>query len=1074
MFEFTDAYLTPFNWAKNAYQYMLNQVPNNSLQITKSSLTSIGVESELGIVNQEFTESYWNSTSLNFVSTVGALYQTIDQSEAYFNSMYSLISSRLTESEKRVQEQESNLKILLNGSKNIASTAVHIKGGDSSYIEQDEKYYRNYGLLEFVPNEGVFRLKDTGFFSSIRSLGGFAGSVAVDFTLGEYSSNGDIRSIADGVRNTFWATTFYAPAPVRADQSDVAWLPNEYKHGFSMMLTYYMDRPTLATEVYVDPITTEPMDLVSVSWTPMTISTAIQNGSFTTSGNWTYVGGASFLASSLGLGIASGSCVSTSTSGWVSQTFGVSGNYLASGSVDLVTTGRRCQVHYNMKGLGDLVAGVRLSWLNSSGKVVQYKLKEDFPTAFFSSYRLVDYAPTDAVSGRIEFGIFTPTTSASAYFDEVEVLMGERNFSCEEVIDRPKTISLPEIARSGRFSFTFAQRNPRREILAKESVGLELPNISGNLDLDSSLQQATVNLGKKLLYPGPGTSIFSYRLGLKELDLRYREHTPRGSLVSLPLDSRKEIRNIWVTAEVGQSFNDNTKFCIYPFSDNSEYKLYISPFLIGEVDSATTNFFNEGNILKVYTPEEETAGWINYNDTYFVTAPRFVTESFDGTTRESKIKLMHAPHFRRVLFKNVKEWLTKYSIWTNLFDPNLGVIYGLPENMLETKTAIRNNTASGFQLDDLISREGYIPLKVTVSTDKWTAVPDQYGRPDVSKVRTAIAEQLTETTVVETTVEVQEDYLSLDAWLASTLVSTFIRMVRSGFNPINASFSTIERQFSSLSPSLQQTITLKEMTENLKNTNIFQEVIALNYLRSSYDGFKAQGKIPKNTQKTRTTTAAVEINDVFKTRFSPIITGQNGTFLQLYWFDPTNIKYSPMSRSAFELVNPEIGLVKVLQAAPASSFTSILADYKYISNTEVEDHYGSVIDFSVAASSISGLTSNIIGLRSKPFPVTRNMTDYENGKIPTLKYPDFDRLSKTYYPVIEYYINSDGELIFARDFFKFGDIPAKVSIEYETLAIQPRLGVEVTRAGSPASTPTIQNLSLRVRESSPLPVREVM
>jgi hypothetical protein len=100
------------------------------------------------------------------------------------------------------------------------------------------------------------------------------------------------------------------------------------------------------------------------------------------------------------------------------------------------------------------------------------------------------------------------------------------------------------------------------------------------------------------------------------------------------------------------------------------------------------------------------------------------------------------------------------------------------------------------------------------------------------------------------------------------------------------------------------------------------------------------------------------------------------------------------------------------------------------------------------------------------------MTDYESGKIPTLKSPDFDRLSRDYYPIIEYYVNSDGEIVFARDFFKYGDIPAKVQVEYQTLGIQPRLAVEVIRSGSPAVTPTIYNLSLRVRESSPIPIRE--
>jgi hypothetical protein len=1075
MFEFTAAYLKPFDWAKQAYDYMLGSVPNKKLDITKESLVSPtlpSLSSESVFIS---TDSDWNFNSKNQVALLGAMYQSIDQAEEYFNGLYTLVSSRIAESEKRIQEQDSNLRVLLSSSRNVATTAIHLKGGDSTSIETNEKYYRVFGPLEAVPNEGIFRLKDTGSFSSIRSLGGFGGQVEIDFTLGQIVSNGKLEAITDGTRNTFWSGVFYTPAPVRADQNDVAWLPSEYKHGYACMITYYMDRPTVATEVYVEPVTTEPMDLVSISWTPINLSTAIINGTYYTSGNgeWSYVAGASWNASSLGLGVASGACLVVGSSGWASQTFGVSGTYLTVSGTSLVNEGRRCQIHYSMRGAGDLVSGVRIVWLNVSGDVIDYKLKEDFPTGFFANHRLVDFVPVGAVSGRIDVGIFTPVVGASAYFDEVKVLMGERNFPCQEVIDRPKTISLPEIARSGRFSFTFSQRNPRREVLAKEAINISIPEISDNLYIDSTLQQATTNLANRLKSPGPGTSIFSYRLGMKELDLRYREHIPRGSIVSLPLYSRREIRNIWVTAEIGQFFNDNTKFYIYPFADNTELKDQIQPFGIGEVDSASTTLLRNGEILRIHTFEEQDAGWVNLLDKVFLTNPKTIKETFDGTDREGRVRLNYAPHLRRVWLKNIQDWLKAHSIWSTPFDPNLQIIYGLPESMQSTINAIRNNTASGYQLDDLISREGYIPLKVTVSTDKWTAVPDIYGRPDISKVRTALLEELTETTVVETTVEVQEDYMSYDAWLAATDLKTFSELRWGSWNLQNLRMNGFFGDYwTSYNEEALKPLTLKKLYEDLIVKNPIQAVPYKTFLKASYDMLKAQGKIPKSSNNTRTTTAAVEVDDVFSTRYKPIITGPNGTFIQLYWYDPTSVKYVPVSRSAYEVVKPEIGLIKILQAAPGSGFTSILADYKYISYTEVEDHFGSVITFAVAASTATGAIAASIGLTSKPFPITRNMTDYEDGRIPTLRAPNFDRLSKDYYPVIEYYVNSDGELIFARDFFRYGDIPARVSVEYQTLAVQPRVGVEITRSGSPAATPTINNVSLRVRESTPLPIRE--
>lgn len=1069
MNEYTDAYLKTFSWAKQAYEYMLGMRPNETLEITQDSLTApIVSELPTNAINI-FTDSDWNFNSKSQISTLGGIYHSIDQAEKYYNSLYTIITSRMAESERRIQEQDSNLKVLLSASRNVASTSIHIKGGDTTSIESKEEYYRTFGPLESVPNEGIFRLKDTGSFSSIRSLGGFAGQIEFDFTLGQLVENGDLKYIADGARHTFWAGTFYTPAPMRADQNDIPWLPLDYKHGFACMLTYYMDRPTLATEVYIEPVVTEPMDLVSISWTPIDITSSIINGTFASSGNWTYTGAVTFLSSSLGLGTASGSCIMAySTSGWVSQTFSVSGSYLASGAAELTSFGRRCQVHYDMMGKGDLYAGVRLVWLDASGSVIEYKKKEDYPSGFFTTHKLVDYIPLTAASGRIDVGIFTQCTSASAYIDNVQVFLGEREFQCQEIIDRPKTISLPEIARSGRFSFVLAQRNPRREVLAKESVTSYIPEIIGNPYIEPSIQNATSNISANLKSSGPGTSIFSYRIGMKELDLKYREHIPRGSMVSLPLFTRREIRQIWITSEIGQFFNDNTKFYIYPFADNTHLKTEIQPYGIGEVDAASTSLLREGELLKIHTYEEQTAGWTNLLDKVYITDPKSMKEDFDGTDREGKVRLQYAPHLRRVYLKNIQDWLKIYGIWASPFDPNLETIYGLPANMSTTKDDIRAGTASGFELDDLISRQGYIPLKVTISTDKWTAVPDIFGRPDLSKVRTVSLEELTETTTVETTVNVRDDVIGFDSWINSISLRTFGELMYGGWK-LNSWGSPNFFGYASINQDKLDTITVKRAYDSLVSSNPGSKAVYDNYLQTSYEALKAQGKIAKSTNSTHTVTNAVEVGDTYTTRFKPIILGPSGVFIKLYWYDPTTVTYIPMSRSAYEVTDPSIGLIRVLNSAPSSGYTSVLADYKYISYTEAEDHFGSVISFAVAASTATG--ANVIGA-SKPFPITRNMTDYEDGKIPELHTPNFDRLSRNYYPIIEYYVNNDGDLIFARDFFRYGDMPAKISVEYQTLAIQPRVAVEITRSGSPAVTPTIYNVSLRVRESSPLPTRE--
>ncbi len=1067
MFEYTDSYLKPFSWAKAAYDYTLGLSSVDKINIKPEDLTTPSLPDISSLPITIKTDSDWNGTSKNQVALLGAIFQSADQAEEYFNSIYSLISSRVSESERRVQELDSSLRVLLSNSRTVATTSTHLKGGDTTLLETSDKYYRTFGPLAAVPSEGIFRLKDTGAFSSIRSLGGFAGQAVIENSLGQVLENGVLGAITDGARNTFWTGTFYSPAPIRADQNDVPWLPDEYKHGLAFQVTYYLDRATLVTEVFVDPVTTEPMDLVSISWTPSDIGNALTYSTFSTTG-WTFSGSS----------MISGSYLLCTDEGYASQTFALPGNYLSDSATSMVSTGRRAQLHYELRGLGDLYAGVRLIWYNSSGSIIGHKIQEDYPTGFFSNHRVVDTIPQGATSGRVDFGVFTPIgTPASAFFNSPVLYLGERSFQCDEVIDQAKTISLPEIVKSSRFSFVFAQRNPRRELVSVETSNIQVTPIQGLLDIDSVLQKATQDIAADLLDSGPGQSLFAYRVGMKELDLRYRAHVPRGAIVSLPLFSTKEIREIWVTAEIGQFYNDNTKFYIYPFADDPEQKTDIIPFRMGNIDNATSTSLQPGEILRIYTFEEQSSGWYDPADKAYITNPRDITERFEGTDREGKIKLGYAPHLRRPYIADIQTWLDKYSIWPAVIDPNLETIYGLPESSQSTINSIREgNLNAELDLNDLISRPGYLPIRVTIQTDKWTAQPDIYGRPDISKVRTIRAEELTSTTVVQTTVEQEQSVISFEAWLNSTDAKTFM----ANMGPTSQWIGTgIDNYLGSqiIKPGNRDK-TLRQILdgiqspipENTTQTNRNIERYRAQLL-NVYNRLKNQGKVPIDTSLTNTITSAVEADDVYSTRFKPIITGPNGSFLRVYWYNPTDNTYLAAPQSSYEVANAGLGLIKVLSAGP-SGFTSLIADYQYITNSTTEDHFSSVLDFAtMAATGVSDISSQF-QLRTKPLPITRNMTDYVNGRIPILRPPNFERLSKDYYPVIEYYVNSNGELIFSRDFFKYGDIPANIRVEYSSLAISPRVGVQITRSGSPAATPTIYNVSLRVREGSSSPIRE--
>jgi len=976
MLEYTEAYLKPFTWAKQAYNYMLNNLSTDvSVNINLDQLTS-PIVNNLGVLPSFInTSTEWNNASNYLYSNVGAIYKSIDQADSYISGLYTQLNARLIESEKRLKEIENGLKIIQTGTKYSASTSIGIKGGSTDLIESSDKYYIDYPPLENVDEEHVFRLKDTGFFSSIRSLGGFAGRVVVENTLTQIFESGSIYDIVDGDRNSFWSAITYSPNLIRANNNDIAWLPDSYKQGMAIQVTYYLDRPTLATEVFIDPVTTEPFDLVSVSWTPASLTTSIAS-----SFSYWRTSGTVLTGTAYGIAGDVGAVVSAPT-GYVRYTFAIPSSTASVSGETGLPIGRRAEVNYSMKGLGNLYSGARLVWIDSSSRVINYKLKEDFPPGFFSGYKLIDFIPTNAASGYLDLGIFTSTSNASAYFASPSLLLGEESSQISKTISSPTTVSLDKTVLSNRFTFVISQINPRRETLVKPGVNTPVPK----LNIDSTVNALIKDNVDLLESKGPGVSLFSYRFGIKELDLRYREHLPRGSVVSLPLKSKREIRQAWVTTEVDGQDGSQIGFKIYPYADDVAKSINIVPFFIGSPFNNATSPIQDGKILYFYTDEERDAGWPKQDEIFYITTPIPIKEVFDGTDRDGKVTLSSPLHLRKVRVKSITSWLNDNSIWPTNFDPNAQLLYGTTNG--DVKDRIRGNTAITSDFNSISSKSGYIPVRVTVEGDTFIAYPDTYGTPDVSKIRPIVGEVLT----------------SVPAAIKNS-----------------------------------DTIINTDTTQQLTSSSQF-----------SADVFKTNS---------------------YATKFYPIIPGINGSLLRLYWYSSSLNRYTPLLPSEFEVTDPSKGLITVLTTAP-SSYTQLLAEYCAIDESMGNTLSNTLISSIVpSGSSLSDLRGQIIASSKTPF-ITRNKTNYITGEVPTLTPPEFNKLSKKYYPIVEYYITSLGDVVFAKDFFKYGDIPAQITVEYESLNISPRMAVEIIRTSSSAATPNIHTLTLKVQEGSSTPIR---
>ena len=1012
------------------------------------------------------------------------MFESLNKADEYINSLYTSLNSRIQESETRVSQAESDLLSLKISSRTDFSQSIVIQGGDHTAVDLDPNLYLWGPPLKVVPEENVYRLRDSGFYSSIRSVGGFAGYAIIEKALGYPIQNGTLNAITDGSRNTFWLSSFYTPAPVRGVEGEVPWLSSKYTHGFAMLLTYYMDRPTLVTEIFIDPISPEPMDLLSVHWTPAGVVNTVASGyNFTNIALWQMVGGAS-IVSNEGVDESNALEVGPQIS-YASWTFNIASALIASsgsitppagGSANKgIGIGQRAQVTYVMRGEGDIVAGARFVWFNSSGSVISHREKEDFPQTFFSDFKLVDYWPNGAVEGRLDVGVFSLPSSGRSYtpgtawFDNVELFIGEQVWHCNNTnVDKPTTLPLPRIILSDRYSMTWAQKNPRRESLALAPTSYPVSPITDQKFIDANLQNQTVKLANRVSDIGLGKTYFAYKIGFKELDLRYREYVPKGTLYTLPIKPTREIRKIWCTTELSKYHTSGVTYYILPFADDRDTGIRIQPFRIGDTELLQEVDPADGQVLDIYTEEELAAGLVPDNQYTLIVEPRIVIKTFDGTNRDSKIELDLPPHVRKPLISDIQKWLEDNAIYPTNFDPNALNLYGLSSAHQTTKDQIRQGLFNGtLELEDLSSSVGYIPMNITITSERWVAYQDTLGKPDTSRVRLVENETLEQLPVIHTTQQDTSEVVDFDTWLNLTkvkvLVATLTNVNSIGFN------NSLKKELNNFANADK---TLVELVDNFSGATV-TDIEANAYrqdLRKAYEFLKANHQIPLIGSEYSTVQYNVADTTTYGTKFKPILSGKQGAAIQLAWWDG-DAAFLPIPQSNFQVVNVDLGLIRVT-GQPPEGYSAIKANYRYISYSGTEDFFSSSLDF--LTTPLSGISAFDGQFRTtpRPLPAVRNMTDYITGKIPTLKKPNFDKTSRNYYPIIEYYVTSEGSIVFARDFFRYGDLPARITVEYYTLGIAPRLAIEVTRPSSPSASPALKSMELRVREGSSAPTRE--
>lgn len=206
-------------------------------------------------------------------------------------------------------------------------------------------------------------------------------------------------------------------------------------------------------------------------------------------------------------------------------------------------------------------------------------------------------------------------------------------------------------------------------------------------------------------------------------------------------------------------------------------------------------------------------------------------------------------------------------------------------------------------------------------------------------------------------------------------------------------------------------------------------------------------------KKTFLQTANITRNfTIYQTRFRDLVVGINGSPISCSWRKSTTLATSGID-SARIRVDTQQGLIQILELPP-NGYDQLIATYYYVVGENSAREY-----FNIPGITNYGLGATI-PINTQNYPITRNVTDYMRGEIPILKPPILDTLDPEYYPVYEYYVHPDGYLVFAENMHTYSDTPAQVKIEYDSLAITPRIIIDLYRPNQTNLTPWIDSYQL--------------
>lgn len=1001
------------------------------------------VGSLLSLPNVDLTDpDGYNTTLATIQANIAGLMQEVDLLEATQSAMEDLNTTELDKTEIALQDLQTMLTATrAANAANVQYTDVFFETfGVQVNRETDSSWYKpipilalsgqinSYLPLFIDPDDRTLKLFPGGDFSRTTNVkGDRLAHVEVEEMLGLSSDpNHPITQAVDGNFFTYWGEDILSDQPIDADPLQVPWLPDAYSGGAAARVHFRFPFAVPFTEVVIRPFSKFPIHALQVVWDNRKIATAnFLIDPFFASGTTYWTTGGT-VANAIRFAAAGGfdnvpyvniQAVSGRTT-LQSNTFVISGSAFAYHLV------------FRINRQPTIKPQVLIEWFDINSNLVRADWHTpDIPVNEWYEASKLFNAPSGVTSGWTGFVTFVTDGSGTCQLTKASFSQTAGAIQLDQQQDLGSDVLTLALDNASGTDVWLVVAQPHYEFLQLTLPQGELDKQDIWNDVRLQVDAAAANVintpttlysyksGSKTLPPSPlkddGTTLLKevFRLGGRIRDMvvnLMRFATPDSSPVVL--NKYLYVLGAWEIQIRHREYAPQGLFVSKPYQPRGEVRqlLMITDPPISALNSRirfwiTARANDRTDKAQIFTGRAT-----------FSSSTESVSKRADTHFTLAPVTLREvfdgSDREHRVALSNHpyadrdRIWLTQNRLTSgNISTP---IVYD------PNKDPVYFITSNG-----VTSIPGYRPIRVTLQfTNGRIARPDLLGKINPGDISLQSAEVL--------------------------------------------SPATISQEFSFLSQSTQKDIDAKVTAAASSDRQDLRTKLVQAALTSQQLG---------GGQNTSKRTQTVQLT-ALQTKFGRIVSGVNGAALSLYWHKSSDSGIGGVNTSGDVLISPakysvdaQNGVIIVRDSPPNGNtqYNSFVAYYYY-----QQDEIGARVaqdSRSLATRPLSGV--DFVGSLPQTSLVTRNVTDYIRGVVTNMRSSNTDDLDPDFYPVFEYLLDDRGRLVFADDVSKFGDTPATITVEYESLLIAPRIIVEYTQKAInefSTKTPTLNGYTLHM------------